>query len=199
MYAEHVEADLGAAVEIHRWARNGQRAAELLTALRDDILSAEVITIWTGFHDIYPAIGIAPKGGACGPWDELDMDCVRERVAGLKTTIDAIVAELLSLSDPDDTLILFADVGNPLADEWEELDLLDELKWPVFEEWIGHIADACEGTGIHVVHTYRELNGLDGGAVAPEILQADGLHFNGDGHSLLADLHRQVGYGPLEL
>jgi lysophospholipase L1-like esterase len=204
MYAEHVEADLGAAVEIHRWARNGQRAAELLAvlredqALRDDIDRADVITIWTGFNDIYPAIGIEPKGGACGPWDELDMDCVRERVADLKTTIDAIVAELLTLLDPDDTLILFADVGNPLAEEWEDLGLLDELKGPVFEEWIGHIADACEGTGIHVVHSYRELNGPGGGAVAPELLQADGLHLNGDGHRILAEMHRQVGYGPLE-
>jgi lysophospholipase L1-like esterase len=204
IYAEYVEQDLGVAVRVHHWARNGQRASELLTALqedqelRDDIREAEVITIWTGFNDVAPAIGVKPGGGVCGPWQELDLDCVGERVAGLNASIDAIIAELLDLCDPDETLILFADVGNPLAEQWREMGLLDELKGPVMEEWIGHIADACEETGISVVHTYRVLNGAEGGGgVGPELMQDDGLHLNSAGHGLLADLHRQVGYGPL--
>jgi len=204
IYATYIEEDLGVAVRFHQWARNGQRASELLTnlqqdqALREDIRQAEVITIWTGFNDIVPATGIDPKGGVCGPWADLDLDCAGVRVAALKSTIDGIVAELLDLADPGKTLILFADVGNPLANRWQELGLLDELKGPIMEAWIDHVSEACDGTGIRVVHTYQALNGPEGDqAVDPEIMQDDGLHLNGDGHRLLADVHRRMGYGPL--
>jgi lysophospholipase L1-like esterase len=204
IYATYMEEDLSVVVRFHQWARNGQRASELLAnlqqdqALRDAIGQAEVITIWTGFNDIFPAIGIDPRGGVCGPWADLDLNCASVRVAALKSAIDGIVAELLDLADPGKTLILFADVGNPLASRWQELGLLDELKGPIMEAWIDHVSEACEGTGFRVVHTYQALNGPRGDQVVdPGIMQDDGLHLNSDGHKLLADIHRQLGYGPL--
>ena len=206
IYAEYVEADLGVAVRVHNWARGGQHAAEMLTVLqsdhtlRDDIREAEVITIWTGMNDVFVGVGAEPKGGVCGNWEGMDMDCIGERVERLKGNIDAIIAEILSLRSSDETLVLIADVGNPHASQWQELGLLDELKGPVMEEWITHIAKAAEENNIQVVHTYRIINGPNGDneGAPPEITKADGLHLNGDGHRLLADLHRQVGYGPLD-
>jgi len=205
IYADYIEADLGVTVRVHNWARNGQSAAQLLAALqgdqalRDDIHEAEVITIWTGANDILPRVGIYPAGGICGKWEELDMECVREGVTTLKASIDAIIAEILSLRGPDETLILIADVGNPLASQWKELGLLDELKGPVMEDWINHIGQAAEKNNLYVVHTYRVINGPNGDneGAPPEISQVDRLHFNEEGHRLLADLHREVGYGPL--
>jgi hypothetical protein len=61
-----------------------------------------------------------------------------------------------------------------------------------------HIAKVAKENDIQVVHTYRAINGPNGDQGPPsEILQTDGLHFNSKGHNLLADLHRQVGYGSL--
>jgi lysophospholipase L1-like esterase len=205
IYARYVETDLGVAVRVHNWARYGQRASELLVALqsdqalRDAISEAEVITIWTGMNDVFVGIGSQPKGGVCGNWKGLDLDCVGERVERLKENIDAIIAEILSLCSSDDVLVLIADVGNPYANQWKEMGLLDELKGPVMEEWIDHIAEAAEENNVSVVHTYRVLNGPTGEEGVPsEIMQTDGLHFSGEGHRLLADLHRQAGYGPLK-
>lgn len=204
IYAEYIEADLGVTVRVHNWARGGKSAAGLLTALqgvealRGDIREAEVITIWIGANDILPCVGVYPGGGKCGKWEELDMDCVREEVTALKANIDAVIAEILSLRSPDETLILIADVGNPLASQWKELGLLDELKGPVMEDWINHIAQAAEKNNLYVVHTYRVINGPNGDneGAPPDISQADGVHFNEEGHRLLADLHREVGYAP---
>ena len=205
IYAEYIEADLGVTVRVHNWARNGQSAAQLVTALqgdqalRDDIHEAEVITIWTGANDILARVGVYPAGGICGKWEKLNMDCVREGVTALKANIDAIIAEILSLRSPDETLILIADVGNPLAGDWKQLGILGELKGPAMEDWINHIAQAAEKNNIYVVHSYRVINGPNGDdeGVPPEISQADGVHFSEEGHRLLADLHREVGYGPL--
>ena len=41
--------------------------------------------------------------------------CALQRVEDLNSALDGIVQELLALADPAETLILFADVGNPLA------------------------------------------------------------------------------------
>jgi len=55
--------------------------------------------------------------------------------------------------------------------------------------------DAAEKHGVHVVHTYHAINGPNGEqSLPPEYAQADGLHFNEQGHKLLADLHREIGY-----
>jgi len=204
LYAEYLQTDLGIPVRVHNLARPGQHASQLLTILQDDqsvrekLQQAEVITIWTGMPDALVGVGVQPKGGACGAWEDLDLECVRTRTTKLKATFDAIAAEILTLRSSDETLILFADVGNPLAGEWQALGVLDRLKGPVMEEWINHVTTMAAGNNFHVVHSYRVLNGPNGDeAVAAELGQADGLHFNSKGHRLLADLHRQVGYGPL--
>ena len=205
IYAEYIQADLGVAVRIHNWARGGQHASDLLTALqsdqdlRSDIREAEVVTIWTGMGDVFVGIGSQPKGGVCGSWEELDIECARERSTKLNANIDAIMAEILSLCSPDETLVLIADVGNPHAGQWKELGLLDELKGPAMEEWIVHIAEVAEKSLVQVVHTYQVINGPNGDqGPAEDIFHTDGIHFNTEGHKLLADLHRLVGYGPLE-
>jgi lysophospholipase L1-like esterase len=206
MYADYMRQDLGVQVEVHNWARNGLGASEVWDALRGDgrlradVRRADVITIWAGFNDIYPAIGVDPGGATCGPWTDLDLECVSRRVAGLCGSIDGIVEELLSLVDPQEALILFADVGNPLSARWAAAGLLETLKGPVMEAWIDHVSEACEGTGIHVVHTYRALNGPRGvDEVDPALAQEDGLHLSAKGHELLAELHREVGCGGLTL
>ena len=54
----------------------------------------------------------------------------------------------------------------------------------------------AEENDLQIVFSYEVLNGLQGD-VDPEVLgimQEDGLHFNIDGHNLLADLHRELDY-----
>ena len=132
--------------------------------------------------------------GTCGGTDNLD--CIREAVEGLNSNIDAVLDEILSLSSPTDTLIRIADVGNPFVGVWKEQGCFDDLKGPCFEAWREHIVESAEQRGVTVVYTYHVLNGPNGDESLTErgLTQADGVHFNKEGHRLLARLHSEIGY-----
>jgi lysophospholipase L1-like esterase len=61
--------------------------------------------------------------------------------------------------------------------------------------WREYLIQAARKHSVHVVSTYEMLNGPNGDQeIPPEYMQSDGLHFNKEGHKLIADLHRNVGY-----
>jgi lysophospholipase L1-like esterase len=204
-FAEAIEADLGVSVTVHNWAVNGQTTRDLLfqlrnnQELRDTIKEAEVITIWTGWNDVIPLIGLnKDERGLCTGGETPDLDCIGEAVNALKENFDAIVSEILSLRSSQEAIIRVANVGNPFVAEWKEWGVFEEFKGPACEEWLNHMAEEAERHGITAVHSYQALNGLDGDQEVPaEIMLADGLHFNEKGQRLLAELHRGTGYEPL--
>ncbi|MCJ7625700.1 MAG: GDSL-type esterase/lipase family protein [Anaerolineaceae bacterium] len=199
IYADYTREDLDVAVILHKWTQDGETTGQLLERLRndqelrDDISTAEVITIWTGWNDLGGALSLY-YNSTCGGDDNLD--CFRQSVGMLKTNIDAIIAEILSLRNPWDAQIIIADGGNPFVDAWKEQGIFETLREPAFEVWRDHIHLAAEENDLLVVYSYEVLNGPQGD-MDPDalgIMQADGLHFNMDGHTLLADLHRELGY-----
>ena len=199
-YAEYIEADLGVKVNVHNWSIPGQTTKQVLTKLqndqelRDAIKDAEVITIWTGWNDV-ARFFILGKESKCSDGENLDMDCVREGVRVLEVDIDALLIEILSLRSTNDTLIRIADNCNHFVGEWKEAGEYQKLKGPVFEDWSEAIVQIASNHGVPVVHTYMALNGEDGNdEIAAKYLWADGIHFSAEGHILIADLHRDLGY-----
>ncbi|MCP4605309.1 MAG: hypothetical protein GY847_33120 [Proteobacteria bacterium] len=202
-YAEYIEADLGVTVTVHNWAVSGQTTRKLLMDVQnnqelwDAISEAEVITIWTGWNDVTPLIGLERYNveSKCGDGENLDMDCVREGVEALEADIDALLTEILSLQSVDDALIRIADSCNHFVGEWKEAGVYQEFKGPVFEDWSNAIAQIASKHDVSIVHTYPALNGQNGDQeIAAEYLWLDGIHFSAEGHTLIANLHRDLGY-----
>jgi lysophospholipase L1-like esterase len=204
VYAEYIQEDLGVGVVVHNWATDSIRtvakwAEEVRNndELRDDLRNAEVITIWLGWHDVIPNIGI-PRGGPCYPRSQaVDLDCLAEVTTPMEAAFEDLLSEIVSLASPSETLILIAEVGIPplFVASWKEDGMFDDLRQHGYEVWREYIVEAASRHRVHVVNTYEVLNGVNGDQeMPPEYMQSDGLHLNAQGHRLLADRHRQVGY-----
>lgn len=204
IYAGYIEADLGVAVTVHNYATGGRRTVadwvEVVRSnedLREDLRDAEVVTLWLGSHDLLSAVG-AGRGGPCYPRPgEVDVDCLQKMTDSMREGFDQLFAEIAALARPDETLILAAEVGipPPMLRAWKEDGTLDLLKGPAYEVWRDYLIQAAGRYGVHVVATYEVLNGPNGDWETPaEYLQLDRTHFNEQGHRLVADLYRSVGY-----
>jgi hypothetical protein len=69
------------------------------------------------------------------------------------------------------------------------------MKEHAYEAWRDYILQAASTHGGLVVRTYEVINGPDGDqTLPPEYWQSDRVHFSEQGHELIADLHREVGY-----
>jgi lysophospholipase L1-like esterase len=201
-YAELIEQDLGVQVELHNFSRSGRSTTVLLDRLRkseelrDAIREAEVVTIWTGWNDLWKELELYGRE-ECGGEDNLD--CIREETANLKTDFDAIFDEILSLTSVQDTHVLVAETSIPVVKSWKYKGWFDTLQEPCYEEWRAHMVESAEARSITVAYTYHALNGPGGDEpVDGRLLQSDGIHFTEEGHRLVAELHRAAGYGPLE-
>lgn len=123
------------------------------------------------------------------------MDCVREGVQILEANIDALLTEILSLRSTNDALVRITDNCNHFVGEWREAGVYQQFKRTVFEDWSEAIAQIASNHNVPVVHTYLALNGEDGDdEIATKYLWNDGIHFSAEGHTLIADLHRDLGY-----
>jgi lysophospholipase L1-like esterase len=204
LYAEYIEEDFGVGVVVHNWATDSTRtvaewAEEVRNndELRGDLRNAEVITIWLGWHDVIPHIGV-PRGGPCYPRSrEVDWDCLAEVTAPMEGAFKDRLSEIVSLASSSEALILIADVGIPplFVASWKEDGTFDDLRQHAYKVWRAYIVQAASRHGVYVVNTYEVLNGVNGDQeMSPDYVQSDGLHLNAQGHRLLADRHRRVGY-----
>jgi lysophospholipase L1-like esterase len=198
-YAEFIEADLGAQVEIHNFARTGLSTSGLLNQIRTDealrkaMQEAEVITIWIGWNDFRVPL-IQYYSGTCG--GEGNLDCINEAVNTFERNIDGVLDEILTIANPQDTLILIADTGIPpiFITEWKKRGRFETLQAACFENWRDYMVETAGKRTITVVYTYQILNGPAGVDKMKGIYQSDGIHFNDRGQRLIAELHREVGY-----
>jgi lysophospholipase L1-like esterase len=198
-FAEFIEQDLGITVNVQNYARAGQTVGRLLTLLREDdehreaIQDAEVITIWPGiWNDLSGELELYRRE-ECGGDDNLD--CIREEVAELNADLEAILDEIVSLANPQETLIRVAVPYIPFVGSWQYKGWFDILLEPCYLDWRSDLIAAAEARGITVVDMYHALNGPDGDQpLDDDITQSDGWHLNDEGQLLLARLHRDAGY-----
>ena len=197
-YADYLEADTGARVNVTNLGRNGQTSPELLYTLRNDpssrraVEEADVVTINIGINDLGRAAQ-AYENGTCGGGD--NQDCLRTAVETVKGNWNAIIAELLSLRSTSDTIIRAAGLGyTPYLDTEESPDshpsegeLNDfQIFEPYLDEVNRHIAITAGDNGI----PYAEVH-LDKGYISP-----DGVHPNDEGYEVIAKRLRELGYSP---
>jgi lysophospholipase L1-like esterase len=203
VYAGYIEEHLGVDVAVHNWGTNNTTTVagwvEVVREnqeLRQDLQNAEVITIWLGWHDVIPSIGLGIGGPCYQQDDEVDLDCLREVTDPMQRGFNDLLSEIVALANPAETLILIADVGIPsrFVARWKAYGTLDLLKRQAYEVWRDYIVKSAGDHKVHVVHTYEVINGPNGDQETPSAyLQSDGLHFNEQGHKLLADIHHKIG------
>jgi hypothetical protein len=201
IYASYIEEDFGVDVEVHNWATNEiQTVANWVEKvcnneeLREDLRNADVITIWLGWHDLVAFIFSKISGNS---HDEVVADSLREITNPMQDAFDSLLSEIVSLATPDETLILIADVGIPslFVVKWKKEGTFDIWKQHAYEVWHNYIIQAAAKHNVHVVPTYELINGANGDRVMPsEYMQADKVHFNEQGHKMIADIHRKAGY-----
>jgi lysophospholipase L1-like esterase len=182
LYAAHIESDTGARVEVLNLGVSGQTSSELLHALRNDesmrraLAAAEVVTFNIGINDLGHA-GEAYERGACGGDD--GQGCLRAAVAELEENRDAIVAEILGLRSTRNTVIRTAGLG------------YTPRVAAIFEPYVArvdrHIAAAS--AEYHIPYAQPHLHDRH--------MSPDGVHPNDDGHEVIADGLRELGYEPL--
>jgi lysophospholipase L1-like esterase len=158
------------------------------TALRAALGKAQVITLWTGWNDLWPLLARFMLTG------ELLFAHLDPIVHSLRVNFEAILDEILQLRSPGNAVVRIADGVNPFVAEWLARGWLEKLHEPCFESWRVPLVDAAEARGFKVVPTYHAIHGPNGTEPGGDIFQEDGVHFNLAGHRLLADLHRQAGY-----
>ena len=160
LYASYISEDLEVDVVVHTRATNSTRTVldwvdviRTDEGLKEDLRNAEVVTIWLGWHDLIPSIGVIGKGGPCYKRGEIDLDCFRSVTDPMEQGFDDLLSEITSLASPNETLILIADTGNPFVDAWIEYGTLNILKGPAYEEWRNYLIEAADKHGFHVVNS----------------------------------------------
>jgi lysophospholipase L1-like esterase len=195
VYGAALAAELGVEVEVVNHATGTTRTvaqwAERIRsddALARDLASARVVVVWLGWHDILPIVyrrtqahwpaplraQLEAKNAELGPaWHDL------------LTTLRAVVGPSCSILVADTGLIGFLPAQFGRETYWPELKRL------VYLDWRDDLLRAAAEVDARVVPTMVALGGPDGqDDLHPELLSADGLHFNAAGHRFLADLHR---------
>lgn len=153
--------------------------------IRADLASAEVVIIEIGIHTIL---------SECADFPHWTKDCLVDVAASMPDeyeelfgTVDDLVA--------DDTIVMALNQGvpRPVGEFWRDDPDWPAMKAEAFEVWWGGLdtaAEAHEATVIDTAHTYES-------GIGPEYTQSDGVHFNSEGHRLVADLLLEAdGIGP---
>ena len=162
--------------------------------IRDDINQADIVTIWMGWHDLIPMIGV-PMGGPCYPESKLvDLKCLERATSPMKTAFDNLLSQIRGLSR-EHLMILIADLGIPplFVENWKADATFKPLKHHAYDVWRKIILQAADQNQAIVVNTSYLLNGPHRDQpMASEYIQPDGLHLNEKGHWLIAKKHWEV-------
>ncbi|MEA2071130.1 MAG: SGNH/GDSL hydrolase family protein [Asgard group archaeon] len=204
VYANYIEQDLNTVVKVHNWATNNLRTVsewvkEVQTneKFRKDFLHANIITLWLGWHNVIPTLIKDRNTSGLILIKEPDLQQLHTVTSPMQGAFDDLVAEISSLSSPTDTLILIADIGIPslFVSKWKAFGTFNSWYQHAYKVWREFIIQAAKKYNIHVVPTHEVINGKNGDQVLPaKYMQSDGIHFNEDGHKLIANAYRKIGY-----
>jgi len=201
-YREHIIRDTDHQIALTNLGVPGWKSADLYNAVRNEqqfrsaISEAEVVTWNIGGNDLREARS-RYTNGTCGGGD--NQDCLRQALAQFRTNWDGIVAEIRSLRAPGATILRTMDVYNPFVAELKASGDLDELK-PYLDQMNAHIAQSAQANEVPMARVYEAFNGPNGedDAGAKGYIANDQLHPDDDGYTVMAELLRDLGYGPLE-
>jgi lysophospholipase L1-like esterase len=210
LYRNDITTDTGARVLLYDLGVPGWTSSDLLNALKTNLTLrllvkiSKVVTWNIGGNDLRAARD-SYKNKTCGGYD--NQNCLRDASKTIENNWDAITAELLSLRSTNKTIIRTMDIYNPFVSQDQSSDT-----WPndggtdfaIFKPYLddvnAHIAAAAANFGIPYAGVYKAFNGT-GGDEDPKVKGylslIDGFHPNAQGHKVMADLLRCLGYSPL--
>jgi lysophospholipase L1-like esterase len=208
-YAAVLGRDTGAEVNVNDLGVDGLTSGQLRASIendqgaRDAIEQSDIVTINIGANDLMQA-RLRYKAGYCGGAD--NQDCLRQTVADFRANWDAILTIVTGLRSPDEAVIRATDFYNPFV-------TLDGpmISWPgggtddfsVFEEYLehvnSHIAESSTAHGIPHAKIHEAFNGPSGTGDPNDkgYMHPDGIHPNDDGHAVIAQELKRLGYEPL--
>ena len=201
-YDTYITTDTGVTISLTDLGVNGAHSADLLKSLENDpnfrtrVSSSQVVTWDIGGDDLLHAINLF-RNGQCGGAD--NQDCLRSAVAGFIPNWDAIVQQILSLRDQSSTIIRTMDIYNPFVAELM-VDGTFSTAEPYLDQVNQHIASSAKANGIPMAQVHLAFNGPNGDLdpVANGLIALDGIHPNDNGHKVIAEGLRALGYGPLK-
>jgi hypothetical protein len=194
-YGALIEADLGVKIVYHSYYVGGQPVGKLLQSvisnerLREDIRTAEVITIGSGFADMYFDAILLYNDGI---YNRQEME---QKVKAFRETYDSMLDEVLTLASPSDTIISTMDFYYPYVGKDQEKGRYNQNKryWQKFNK---SIVQAARKRGIPVADVFAAYNGLDGNddPVDKGYIAGDRLHPSEEGMKVIAEEFRKLGY-----
>jgi lysophospholipase L1-like esterase len=133
--------------------------------------------------------------GDCGGVDQ--QQCFRDAVANFEANWDAIVSELQSLNDPTKNIFRTMDIYNPFVAEQNALGVFDQTT-VYLDQVNAHIQQSAQLNGILCAKVHEAFNGASGreDPIGKGLLAADLFHANDNGHKVMADALRRLGYSP---
>lgn len=200
-FRNHIQADTGATVNVINRGVPGWTSADLLHALRTDeslraqIANSQIITLNIGGNDFQDAVN-RYAGGSCGGAD--NQDCVRATVANFKANWNAIIAQILALRSPSNTIIRTMDNYNPVVNLLRAFGQLAVIK-SYLEDINRFIILSAINNRIFPALVYQAFNGINGEIDAGQrgYLSSDGIHPSNTGHDIIAAQLRATSYRPL--
>jgi lysophospholipase L1-like esterase len=154
--------------------------------MRADLAEAEIVVLLIGFHDMLPALFF----GSCPPpWPEPMKACLNTRTAPMRADFAELYAAVAALV-PTDATVLVLDYGSTASayENWGSDANWSEIRQAMFGDWQDALRAEATAAGFLVVHMSTALAYEDGSPryVVSEIT-SDGMHFNTEGHRLLAE------------
>jgi lysophospholipase L1-like esterase len=199
-YDAYITADTGVSVSLTDLGVNGAHSGDLLKSLQNDpnfrthVSSSQVVTWDIGGDDLLHAINLF-RNGQCGGAD--NQDCLRAAVVTFMHNWDAIVQQILALRDKSNTIIRTMDIYNPFVAELMVKGTFSTAE-PYLDEVNQDIASSAKANGIPMAQVHLAFNGpnSDQDPVAKGLITIDGVHPNDNGHKVIADALRALGYAP---
>jgi lysophospholipase L1-like esterase len=200
-YADDARTDTGAHVTLVNLAVPGWHTGDLLNALNSDpalqaaVRNAQVVTWDIGGNDLANAHNHFAEG-SCGGVD--NQDCLRAAVTTMTTNWDAIMAKIVALTNPQHTIVRTMDIYNPFVGPDTATGVFDMMESKL-DQVNAHIHASAAANGIPVAEVHHAFNGADGRTdpATLGLLAVDGFHPNDNGHKIIADQLRALGYTPL--
>jgi lysophospholipase L1-like esterase len=201
-YAAYVKEDLDIEVKIENLAVGGETTGSLLANFRypwyrEPLQQAEIVLMSVGGGDL-PVKAERFFKGECGGTD--NQDCLREQLEESQANWDALLAEIVSLTDPQTTLIrpiipgVLEHYARVYKGRAEDIEAYNSYVVALYE----HMARSCADQGIPALDLYALYDGPNADPNLPEIAgTGDGVHVSDEGDAVIAGLLRELGYDPV--
>lgn len=201
-YEKDIASDTGVGVSLTNLGMDGAHSGDLLKSLQNDpnfrknVSLSQVITWDIGGDDLLHAVNLF-RNGQCGGAD--NQDCLRSAVMTFIPNSDAIIWQILALRDKNKTIIRTMDIYNPFVAELMVQGTFSTVE-PYLDQVNQHIASSAQANGIPMAKVHLAFNGPNGeqDPVLKGLITVDGVHPNDNGHKVIADALRALGYAPLK-